>query len=323
MKIGNLKKIVNEIENHNSIVIFHHIRPDGDCLGSQFGLKTLIEENFPNKKVFAVGDSKNTLNFLDFSFNNDLSDDILKESLAIIVDANFKERIEKRELLDKNIFKSVIRIDHHPNEDDLNTTTRWVDSSYIAAAEMIADLAFSSNWKVSTKAAKYIYTGIYTDSGRFLFSNTTPRTLSLTAKLWETGLNIDELHTNLTKNSESDLRFQSFIFSTFKTFKNVIYYSITLEEQKQYNKTPAEATRPNTLANIDNYRIWLSFTEEETNKWRVEFRSNGPVVRNVALKWNGGGHERASGAIINNARDIIKIVEDCQQEYERWIKLNN
>ncbi|UWD34192.1 DHH family phosphoesterase [Mesomycoplasma molare] len=318
MKIGNIKDIIKEIENHENIVIFHHIRPDGDCLGSQFGLKELIQENFPNKVVKTVGDSKGILSFLKFEFENDLNDDFLKKSLAIVVDANFKERIEKRELLDKNLFKSVIRIDHHPNDDDLNAKFKWVDSSYIAAAEQIANLAVEANWTINKKAAEYIYTGIYTDSGRFLFSNTTSRTLKLAAKLWETKIDVDYLHTNLNKSSEKDIKFQSFVLSNFKTFKNVIYYSIDLETQQKYNMNPASSTRPNLLSNIDNYRIWLSFTQEETNKWRVEFRSNGPIIRNVALKWGGGGHERASGAIISNPQDIQKIVEDCQKEYEIW-----
>lgn len=59
MKIGNKKKTLELIQQFDSIVIFHHIRPDGDCLGSQFGLKELIKINFPNKKVFAVGDRNN------------------------------------------------------------------------------------------------------------------------------------------------------------------------------------------------------------------------------------------------------------------------
>ncbi|WGI36739.1 DHH family phosphoesterase [Mesomycoplasma lagogenitalium] len=322
MKIGSIKEVTEIIKNHDNIVIFHHIRPDGDCLGSQFGLKQLILDNFPNKTVKTVGDSKGILSFLDFQFQNDLSDDFLKSALAIIVDANFKERIEKRELLDKNIFKSVIRIDHHPNEDDLNTDVKWVDSSYIAAAEQIAHLAVENKWTISAKAAEYIYTGIYTDSGRFLYSNTSSRTLFLASELWKTDMNIEKIHSNLTKNSENDLRFQAYILSNFKRLENVIYYSMDLETQKKFNKDSAAATRPNILANIDNYRIWLSFTQEEDKKWRVEFRSNGPVVRNVAVKWGGGGHERASGAIINDVNDIEKIAYDCQQEFENWNKHN-
>ncbi|VEU69238.1 Bifunctional oligoribonuclease and PAP phosphatase nrnA (plasmid) [Mycoplasmopsis canis] len=76
------------------------------------GLKELIKLNFPDKKVYAIGDAKNTFDFLDFTMDEVPSDDIIKKSLAVVVDANHKERIEKREVLDKNLFAQVIRIDH-------------------------------------------------------------------------------------------------------------------------------------------------------------------------------------------------------------------
>lgn len=64
------KKIEEKIKSHNNIVIFHHIRPDGDCLGSQFGMKNLIEENFPDKKVYTVGDTKGIYPYLDFPMDD-------------------------------------------------------------------------------------------------------------------------------------------------------------------------------------------------------------------------------------------------------------
>ncbi|MGV2393173.1 UNVERIFIED_CONTAM: hypothetical protein O8I53_09540 [Campylobacter lari] len=104
--------------------MFHHIRPDGDCLGSQFGLRELIRDNYPNKKVYAIGDSNGALNFMTFDFDQIPSDEVLKTSLGVIVDANFKERIQNREILDKNLFPETLRIDHHPNDDDLTNCTR-------------------------------------------------------------------------------------------------------------------------------------------------------------------------------------------------------
>ncbi|MXR08915.1 DHH family phosphoesterase, partial [Mycoplasma hyorhinis] len=114
--------------------------------------------------------------------------------------------------------------------------------------------------------------------------------------------------------------FETYIYSKIQKTKNVIYFVLNQKELQKLNKTSSSASRPNIIGNIDEFRIWLSFVQEETLNWRVEFRSNGPVVRNVAIKWNGGGHELASGAIIFNEADIEKVVEDCQKEYENWIK---
>ncbi|GAA8717490.1 hypothetical protein oki361_25090 [Helicobacter pylori] len=117
------KQLEAKIKKYKNIVIYHHIRPDGDCLGSQFGMKNLILENFKNKNVLTIGDSKGIYSFLDFTMD-EIENKPMEDSLAIIVDANYKERLEKRIYLDNKIFTDVIRIDHHPNEDDLYASVR-------------------------------------------------------------------------------------------------------------------------------------------------------------------------------------------------------
>lgn len=322
-----INTIINTILEHENIVIFHHIRPDGDCLGSQFGLGQLIKDNFPNKNVKLVGDSKKNFAFLKIKMDENPDEDFMKNALAIIVDANFKDRIENRELLDQNLFKTVLRIDHHPNNDDLNNPILWVDPSYVAAAEQIADIAYQSGWKVSPKAANYIYLGIYTDSGRFLYKNTSARTFKLASFLIEKGANLELIHNNLTKNSFESLKYQGYVLNNFKTEGSVVYFSIDLKTQSSLKKSPASCVRPNYIANIEGYPIWVFFVQEENKKWRVEYRSNGPIVRNVALKWGGGGHEQASGCLAESEADFANIIADCNEEITRWknekMNLNN
>lgn len=320
MKIGNLELVTKELYKYDSIIIFHHIRPDGDCLGSQFALRELLRTNFPDKKVYAIGDAKNSFSFLDFQMDKVPSDEVLKKSLAVIVDANFKERIELREVLDKDIFPQVIRIDHHPNDDDLGQNAiRWVDSSYCAADEMISEIAVVNSWKITPKAANYLYLGINTDSGRFLFNTVSARTLYLASKLYEAGLEADYVHTNLSQSSLDDLKFNSWLLSTLKTRDGVAYIQNSLAETKKHGKTPNSSMRVNAIANIKGYPLWVQFLEEEDGKIRVEFRSNGPIVRNVALKWGGGGHERASGAIIESFDLVEKVIDDCVLEVKNYL----
>ena len=63
------EKLKKAIEDYNSIVIFGHPNPDGDCYGSQLGLRDTIRLNYPNKKVYAVGTGlrrfRNTLGRMD------------------------------------------------------------------------------------------------------------------------------------------------------------------------------------------------------------------------------------------------------------------
>ncbi|WP_434336926.1 DHH family phosphoesterase [Mesomycoplasma conjunctivae] len=323
MKIGNNKDVVEIIKQYQKIVIFHHIRPDGDCLGSQSGLKQLILDNFQDKTVYAVGDTKNSYWFMNIELDNFASPEELDGALAIIVDANFKERIEFSYLFEKVKFAKIIRIDHHPNDDDLGEAYRWVDSSFIACAEQISQLAIDNNLAISKRTAEFLYLGIYTDSGRFLYANTTARTHFLAAKLMETGFDFQRIHTHLNSKKISDLEFENYIFLHKKIYQNVIYYTLDLDEQKKLHKNPAQATRPNILANIDNFYIWVSLVQEEAKKWRVEFRSSGPNVRNVALKWGGGGHLQASGTILDSLDKIDSLIKDCQLECDLFIEAKN
>lgn len=318
MLINNEVIATQKLEEYDSIVIFHHIRPDGDCLGSQFALKELLETNYPNKKVYAIGDTKNNFSFLNLKHDEIPSDEILAQSLGVIVDANYKERIENREVLDKNLFKETLRIDHHPNEDDLDKCTRWVDSSYIAADEMIAKLAQFNNWKITKKAANFLYLGIYTDSGRFLFNKTSARTFKLVAQLYENGLEADFIHKQLSLVTLEDLKFNAWLSSTLKVRDGVAYIKNDLKNTLALGKTPQSSIRVNSIGNIIGYPIWVQFTEEEDGRIRVEFRSNGPIVRNVALKWNGGGHDNASGCMLDSFDDMEAVIDDCAAEVKRY-----
>ncbi|WP_029608407.1 DHH family phosphoesterase [Mycoplasma simbae] len=316
---GTWKDAAAKLEQYDSIVIFHHIRPDGDCLGSQFGLRELLRINYPNKKVYAVGDSNGLFsNFLDLDFDEVPSDEILKQSLGVVVDANQKERIQNREILDKNLFAETLRIDHHPNEDDLDKCTVWLEENRIAAAEMIAELAFQKGWKFNEKAANCVFLGIVTDSGRFQFSDTSARTHELAGYLYKNNLNAEKVFLGLAQTSIEDLKVQSTLMSSLKTSGQVAYIQVDYATTLKLGKKPNDMARPNLIGNIKGYPIWVSFNEEENGNIRVEYRSNGPIVRNVALKWGGGGHDRASGCMIKTFDDVENVINDCNLEVERW-----
>lgn len=319
MHVGSWHEITKIIEKHDSIIIFHHIRPDGDCLGSQFALRELLRDNYPNKKVYAIGDSKGLFsNFLNFDFDAIPSDEICSKSLGVIVDANFKERIECRDVLDKNLFLETIRIDHHPNDDDLDKCTRWVESARIAADEMITELAIQNNWKVSKTAALYMFLGIVTDSGRFMYNQTSQRTHELVAFLYSKGLDAEKVYQGLATTKLSDLKIQQTLMNSLKTSGQVAYTVITYKQTQELGKSPQQVCRPNIIANLEGYPFWVSFNEEEDGRIRVEYRSNGPCVRNVAIKYGGGGHERASGSMLPSFDLIDDVIKDCNLEVERW-----
>ena len=97
------------IEKNDSIVIFGHIFPDGDCYGSQIGLRNVLRLNYPNKKVYAVGSGiRRFFKFIDKM--DEVKDDVIKNSLAILLDGNDCARMEDPRV---TTAKEFIKIDHH------------------------------------------------------------------------------------------------------------------------------------------------------------------------------------------------------------------
>lgn len=316
-KLAIFKKIEERIKAHKNIVIYHHIRPDGDCLGSQFGMKNLIKVNFPDKTVYTIGDSKGIYSFLEFKMDKLLLEK-LDDSLAIIVDANFKERLECREYLDNNCFDEVIRIDHHPNDDDLDASLRWVEPEAPAAAQQVTEIAYELGWKLNKEAATYLYLGIYTDSVKLSTNTTTAKTMLLVSWLWDNGSQKDLIHTELSKRTLFDININTYISQNMKIANDVVSFYFPLSEQIKLGiKDPLKANRPFVLGSIDNTKAWVFFTEEKPGQIRCEFRSNGCNVRNVAIKWGGGGHIRASGAQISDSNLIPLIIKDLEQETKK------
>ncbi|APJ38463.1 DHH family phosphoesterase [Mycoplasmopsis pullorum] len=320
MKIGNSQVAINAIKKYDSIVIFHHIRPDGDCLGSQAGLAELIKTNFPEKKVYTVGNNQHTFDFMEYHFDK-IEDIDFNNSLAVVVDASSGDRIECAELLYENKTTAKLRIDHHPNESDIQYDYLWVDEHYVAAAEMIAQIAKDGNFKVTQKASAHIYLGINTDSGRFLYPDTSARTHELVAFLMSNGFHPDYILKELNKRSMKDLKFVGEILSNFKKSVRVLYFEVTNEIMEKFGFNSLEAAIfVNELANIEDYRCWAFFIQLEDGKIRGRLRSNGPLVNVVARDFNGGGHDNAAGITLNSWSEVPLVLEKLNQAIINWEK---
>ncbi len=303
------KDFIKEVKNYEYIIIFHHVRPDGDCLGSQQGLKKWLQLKFPSKKIYALGSNDGLFNFLKFSFDEIPSSEILDKAIGIIVDANYMNRINQSDIIPH--LKSTIRIDHHPEKDDLpNCNLRFVDSSYCSSSEQIANIIYHVDRKsINKEIAAFLYLGIYTDSGRFFYDYISDRTHFLTSWLFETKFDFFSLHKNLSKRTLDEIKFNQHVLSNYKTHKNVIYYFVSQATIKKLKIKDSASNRVDFLANIDGYDIWIFFIENEDKSIRVRLRSSEKDISVLARQYNGGGHKKASGAIIYNKKDIEEIVK--------------
>lgn len=312
--------ILKQIEEHNSIVIYGHFNPDGDCYGAQIGLKEVILANYPHKKVYVTGTGCPRF-FPLIGKMDQVSDEIIKESLAILVDGNDLSRME-----DQRIYtaKAYAKIDHHIDTGGFTEGPFVVDVLANSTCDIIAGFVMDYNLKISKLGANALYLGILTDSARFQFVNDYPQTFARVKFLCEHGAEPTKLSNMMNKTDEQSLIVKGYIMSHYKKTKaGVIYIVYNKETLHRIGASANEVSNlVNLLSNIEGYPIWCSFAEYDDGKVRCEFRSNGPEVQPVAASIGGGGHAMASGCQLNSLdrKFISQIIKKYDKTLIQWRK---
>ena len=305
-----LRKI---IEANNSIVIFGHIFPDGDCYGSQIGLRELIKLNYPEKKVYAVGSGLHRF-FKLIGKMDEVDDETIKNSLAVLLDGNDCSRMEDQRVVTA---KEFIKIDHHIENYRFTEGKFVVNNNANSAAEMIVQMAEECGWKFNPTISNALFLGILTDSGRFQYIEDFPLAFREAAFLCENGANPKAINEVLNLTSESALKFKGYVYNNYKkTESGVIYLTFKYKALKRLHVSPSKAgTMVNLLSNVVGYPIWAFFCENADGTCHVEFRSSGPGVQPIASKYGGGGHYLAAGVTLDNMSDetVEKIIKECDE----------
>ena len=316
------RTIWDKISQYDTITIFGHVIPDGDCYGSQLGLKNAIKENFPNKKVYALGSGIPKF-FSLIGEMDKVDDEIIKSSLAIVVDTANLNRIEDQRY---SLAREVIKIDHHLLQDHFGEP-EVILNDRISCTQIIGDMLISLNIPFGKETALPLFLGLVTDSGRFLYQPISENAYRVAGALSSTGCDIQSLYDLLYEVDEKILRFRGYIYSNYKKTKNgVIYLTIPKEVIKMYELDYNTcASLVNSVSGIKESPIWVFFSESENGLVRVEFRSKGVPVQPTAVKFGGGGHLQAAGCRLDTLEDYKYVVEELDKvlgDHLRCLKEN-
>ncbi|WP_226528531.1 DHH family phosphoesterase [Metabacillus niabensis] len=305
------QQILEEIRTHDSIIIHRHVRPDPDAYGSQCGLSEILKASYPDKKIYVVGETEPSLEFL---YKMDLvPDELYQDSLVIVCDTANQARVSDQRY---HSGKKLIKIDHHPNDDQYGDII-WVDTSASATSEMIYELYLEgkdAGLRLSKKAAELLYTGIVGDTGRFLFPSTTEKTFQYASALISVGINPTPIYDELYKTKRNVAKLSGFVLQNFSlTSSGAASMKITKEMLKEYEVTPSEASQlVGILGNIEGVKAWVFFVEEET-QIRVRLRAKSLVINGLAKRYNGGGHPLASGASVYSWEEANQVVQELEK----------
>lgn len=303
----------DSVKKYDRIVVFRHIKPDFDALGTQMGLATFLKDNFPNKEIHVVGDNHVTFTPRLFPEMERLNDDWFNTPfLAIVVDVGDHERIA-----DPRYTKAerICKIDHHPCKKEI-ALHPIVDLESAAAAELMSDVLLKfKGMTLSKEAAHYLYIGIVGDSGRFLYSSTSSHTFAIAQSLLSAGIDINSIYLAMYEKKVDDLRVMAYVLNHFSvTPGGVAYYLMPQSVQDEFKLTSEQGkNNVNLFANIEGINAWCSITEDSDPKdpcWRISLRSKAKDISGVATKWHGGGHAQASGAKIKTLDELPAFLSD-------------
>lgn len=310
-----MKEILREIKKHDRIVIHRHQNPDGDALGSQFGLKQLLKENFPEKEILCIGDKKEfdttSLRHLFKEGFDEVTPKQYLDALVIVCDTANIDRIQG------NLFPSgnkLIKIDHHVSAEDF-ADIELVKNKVGSTCEILTYLAKEFKWTISKLAATYLLTGIITDTGRFMFSSVNEDTFGAASILAENGAKISSIVGKLNDRPLSLVRLQSIVLKKMTFSNGVCSYMMPKGLNKKlgvpYNQVLLLVSNVMSF-NEAKYGIFASY-DEKNKFWRASLRSKAKPINKVAEKYNGGGHELASGVKFTEKKVFHQIVSDLKK----------
>ena len=300
-------QILEEIKKYNRILIHGHIRPDGDCYGSQFGLAAILKENFPEKEIHVVGDTSGFVSFLGIPEKETITDEMYKGALAIVVDTGSAERVSEPRYV---MADKIIKIDHHIAQ------TQYGDIAYVeeeapSCCQIVTKFAVETGLKLNYEAAFALYTGIVTDTGRFRFRGVDSETMMLAATLLSYGVDVEKLDNYLSVETMDVVKLKGYVLqNAVFTPDGVAYIKMTRDVISQYNVTDEEAASlVGLIGSIEGYPAYCLFMEYP-NEIRIRIRSRGPRVDKLANRYGGGGHEKAAGAHLDSWDELDTFVKE-------------
>jgi phosphoesterase RecJ-like protein len=297
-----IDRILEEIRTHRTFCIVGHVRPDGDCIGSQLGLALALKGEGKKVTVWNEDGMPQKLSFLDHDHLFQKPKRGHKFDCVIATDCASFERLGTVGacITDR---KQFINIDHHAS----NTRyahVNWVSPREPSSGELIFRLLKVAKWPITKQIADCLFTAVSTDTGSFQYPTTRPGTFHVGAELVTRGANLAKI---------CDEVYQSYPLSRAKLLKHVYStFRLTHGDQIAYFwLKKADFTRTGAVADdseglIDHIReiepvvVACLFEELNPDLTRISLRSKTDKVNvnEIAAQFGGGGHKAAAGARI-------------------------
>ncbi len=303
--------ILDLIRAHPRVILHRHKNPDGDALGCQLGLKHILKDTFPGKEIYAVGDMTERYAFMADAPMDVIEDSLYTDALAIVLDTSAKSLISDDRY---TTAAATARLDHHIFVETI-AGVEVTDTSFESCCGLVTAMAIEGDLTVSPVAAKLLYTGMITDSGRFRYDATSAQTHRMAAFLMERCFDTTDIFRNLYSDDLSFIQLRArFTLKIQTTGHRVAYIYTERAETEEYLASGVSAFTVsrgmvNVMSEVRGIDSWVNFTETEDGVL-CEIRSNRHNINPIAVKYGGGGHQKASGATLHDRAEAMRLLDD-------------
>ncbi len=297
-----IDKIIDSVDASQSICVVGHVRPDGDCIGSQLGLGLALINQGKEVTIWNQDSVPDKLAFLDPQKLVQKPKKDRKFDLVIATDAASFERlgVTGEKIGDRKLF---INIDHHASNTryaDIN----WVSPKEPSSGELIFKLLKAANWSITPAIADCLFTAVSTDTGSFQYPSTRPGTYHVAGELVKRGANLARICNEVYQSFPlARVRLIRHMYNKFRLVHDdqIAYFWL---KRRDYTRTGSEPNDSEGLIDhiraIDPVVVACVFEEVDPTLTRISLRSKSDRVdvNVIAGQFGGGGHPAAAGARI-------------------------
>lgn len=199
-----------------------------------------------------------------------------------------------------------------------------IEDTATSTCEVIMKLIDETKLKCDKGIAELLYTGLVSDSNRFLFNSCTYKTFAIVSKYLEKyNFDLVEVYKKLYLRPINEVRLEGYISLNMNVTENNLGYVVITDEV--INKFEVDSASAGNMVNNFNYikeiLVWCTITEDIKNdQFRISIRSRGPEINKVAELYNGGGHKFASGVRVKSLDEALNVMKDLDLELFKYNK---
>jgi phosphoesterase RecJ-like protein len=311
-----VRRVCDILTAHHSFLIVGHVRPDGDCIGSQIGLGLGLLSLGKQVRIYSPGPVMRHFKFVPrFDLLETALDMSFQPDVTVFVDCGGADRAGS----DFVAHGKIVNIDHHVSNDGFGDAA-YVNTGATAAGEMVFDVLRELGAQVTPDIAKCLYLAIMADTGSFRYSNTSARTFEVAQELVRHGADPAWVAAGFYDNMQGGslwLKGQVLSHLHFECDGRLCWAEIT---QEMYDRAGGETNEPeglvSELRSVEGIEVSILIHEVSGGGARAGIRSRGTWdVNLIATELGGGGHRNASGCYIEGnypeIRDrILEVARD-------------